>query len=154
MFPAPAGMAREKSRQRITHGGVPRASGDGPYFEYPRAITRECSPRQRGWPVVTAAGTAAIAVFPAPAGMARSVTRLSVRRQSVPRASGDGPYSRGPVSGYLLCSPRQRGWPVIASHESGRYAVFPAPAGMARSSLAMPLDSDGVPRASGDGPMR
>ncbi|EFV1874080.1 hypothetical protein HRL69_001299 [Salmonella enterica] len=50
-----------------------------------------------------------ITVFPAPAGINRSIRWVALTRFSVPRASGDKP-TRGVTRRALnKCSPRQRG---------------------------------------------
>ncbi|EEQ0351414.1 hypothetical protein HCV29_003330, partial [Salmonella enterica] len=48
-------------------------------------------------------------VFPAPAGINRENTNDSVQVERVPRASGDKPVPSFRLSGWLGCSPRQRG---------------------------------------------
>ncbi len=72
----------------------------------------------------------------------------------VPRASGDGPKSAWTTLGMELCSPRERGWSGRAGRGRRGTLVFPARAGMVRRSEPMAVPYIGVPRASGDGPIR
>ena len=48
-------------------------------------------------------------VFPARAGMSRTLFLLRLRAARVPRASGDEPASEAAGNGGLACSPRERG---------------------------------------------
>ncbi|EEZ1609659.1 hypothetical protein E8206_001498 [Escherichia coli] len=48
MFPAPAGINRIVWDKCWIGTGVPRASGDKPFFARLVGVFRECSPRQRG----------------------------------------------------------------------------------------------------------
>ena len=48
-------------------------------------------------------------VFPARAGMNRSLRAHRLARRRVPRASGDEPDVKAMILGALECSPRERG---------------------------------------------
>ena len=48
-------------------------------------------------------------VFPARAGMSRSVSGIALDASSVPRASGDEPVEMPISDAALACSPRERG---------------------------------------------
>ncbi|ENB11561.1 hypothetical protein EC2875150_3119 [Escherichia coli 2875150] len=47
-FPAPAGINRTKSLVHEYQKGVPRASGDKPYWKKLATVSAASSPRQRG----------------------------------------------------------------------------------------------------------
>ncbi|EGQ7592801.1 hypothetical protein I6R01_000934 [Salmonella enterica subsp. enterica serovar Cerro] len=48
VFPAPAGINRQRSVSWTIIRGVPRASGDKPLMGDYLTYIRQCSPRQRG----------------------------------------------------------------------------------------------------------
>ena len=52
---------------------------------------------------------ARIAVFPARAGMSRTIIYIVILRMSVPRASGDEPDGSKGKTLEISCSPRERG---------------------------------------------
>ena len=132
VFPARAGMDRSRGCRWCSVARVPRASGDGPGFNWQRAYHH--------------------AVFPARAGMDRNDNRHQPFPPCVPRASGDGPRTRNGLAGSLACSPRERGWTARRGWLQSGAVVFPARAGMDRTSPARPGRWWRVPRASGDGP--
>ncbi len=48
VFPAGAGMNRQKHRRQARTGGVPRRRGDEPKLQEPDPVERVCSPQARG----------------------------------------------------------------------------------------------------------
>ncbi|EGI44886.1 hypothetical protein ECP02999175_3067 [Escherichia coli P0299917.5] len=48
-------------------------------------------------------------MFPAPAGINRTLTQRANILTGVPRASGDKPEPNSEIQHHFLCSPRQRG---------------------------------------------
>ena len=98
-----------------------------------------CSPPARGWTESPRFSCLAPSVFPARAGMDRSVPSVRSAGSRVPRPRGDGParYSSGRCRS--PCSPPARGW-------------TPARAGMDRRPRRRRSHSTCVPRPRGDGP--
>ena len=92
------------------------------------------------------------AVFPAHAGMDRPLGHGRAGHRGVPRTRGDGPITSPRQAGAYACSPHTRGWTVGLDGQRGRLVVFPAHAGMDRSSGSRGCRCRCVPRTRGDGP--
>ena len=75
VFPAHAGMDRRRNRHRPRQRRVPRACGDGPLEAEIADIRKTCSPRMRGWTERQREFDKTERVFPAHAGMDRSIRR-------------------------------------------------------------------------------
>ena len=71
---------------------------------------------------------------------------------SFPRARGDVPMASGACPGWLMFSPRTRGCSVQLTPGVQLHQVFPAHAGMFRSTTAAHLPDSSFPRARGDVP--
>ncbi|EGJ76453.1 hypothetical protein STTU_3664 [Streptomyces sp. Tu6071] len=85
LLPARAGMAPRGPGGTARGGAAPRACGDGPRF---RALSRgaaHCSPRVRGWPLVTRVTQWGYGLLPACAGMAPWWTPGTPRITLAPR---------------------------------------------------------------------
>ena len=106
----------------------------------------------RGWTVARACKEQHAKVFPAHAGMDRRASTSKPARKGVPRACGDGPVTVLPGCSSVGCSPRMRGWTVLARHHRDLQGVFPAHAGMDRGHGGRRDPAERVPRACGDGP--
>ncbi len=145
-------MDRTREMARIRPLRVPRVCGDGPEKLLKSMSGSLCSPRLRGWTVNALRLRSTCVVFPAFAGMDRTMHNSLAGRLSVPRVCGDGPgtISLQGISG--KCSPRLRGW--TGRERRGRCSpqVFPAFAGMDRLRGAPITAPRGVPRVCGDGP--
>ena len=110
--------------------GFPRARGDVPTTVEAIGKIWEFSPRTRGCSYSCMTPKSAWAVFPAHAGMFRSLTNRSVACRCFPRARGDVPSDyRGCLPGHWF-SPRTRGCSLIAELDLNETEVFPAHAGM------------------------
>ncbi len=131
VFPAHAGMARPSRLGRGTGKSFPRPRGDGPERDHEREAAIWFSPPTRGWPVLHGIATDERDVFPAHAGMARTVRRIRTSLRRFPRPRGDGPFVRAGRRSRPLFSQRTRGWPVDGGLAVGSGGVFPAHAGMA-----------------------
>ena len=112
VFPAYAGMDRERRHGAEGGGRVPRLRGDGP--DHPGIIWQAslCSPPTRGWTAWCNSLRGIRGVFPAYAGMDRLVQFTAGHPRRVPRLRGDGPG--------------------IGSAVDAAVRVFPAYAGMDR----------------------
>ncbi len=95
VFPASAGMDRDRPAYRLGDSNVPRKRGDGPTRSATRWTAGLCSPQARGWTVSVLLNGGRDIVFPASAGMDRS--RFEVSLTSFP------------------CSPQARGWTGVMS---------------------------------------
>ena len=90
VFPACAGMDRSGPGTSWVAACVPRMRGDGPLREARGLNAHECSPHARGWTVPPCPVAAAVAVFPACAGMDRPSGSTTGPGCCVPRMRGDG----------------------------------------------------------------
>ncbi len=112
VFPAHAGMARRQLIILRGNVGFPRPRGDGPENEDMHAAARKFSPPTRGWPACAYLKINPALVFPAHAGMARSISSSSSSSRSFPRPRGDGPVVWNVSLTGLSFSPPTRGWPA------------------------------------------
>lgn len=87
------------------------------------------SPRMRGCSASTAFGREAVSVFPAYAGMFRSLPRWSSGGHCFPRIRGDVPQAGGVKWVRIKFSPHTRGSSASGCHVSPFDLVFPAYAG-------------------------
>ncbi len=106
--------------------------GDGPATTLWALMPIGCSPHARGWTEIAdmAGATAA----------------------GVPRMRGDGPVGLILTDGLSECSPHARGWTAYHIGYFHEPSVFPACAGMDRSSARCSQRCARVPRMRGDGP--
>ena len=151
-FPAPAGMDPDYATPDAAPRRLPRACGDGPGAGTGIDDARVASPRLRGWTFIPGMRWAAIAGFPAPAGMDPPARAPSAPSPRLPRACGDGPRLS---ASYILrreASPRLRGWTHWRPMRGWRPPGFPAPAGMDRPLRSRARRRSRLPRACGDGP--
>ncbi len=91
-------------------------------------------------------------LLPAPAGMVPEPSGKTAPSTSAPRARGDGPVGGMPGEVAVDCSPRPRGWSLIAVLRVRAEDLLPAPAGMVPPSAALVCGRSTAPRARGDGP--
>ncbi len=91
VFPAHAGMARCGSGRCGAGWCFPRPRGDGPADMIALRRIVAFSPPTRGWPAWRPPVFAAPRVFPAHAGMARTLPRGRCWLRRFPRPRGDGP---------------------------------------------------------------
>ena len=133
VFPARAGMDRQRPRSNMSTLCFPRACGDGPEETISSREVIQFSPRVRGWTVWSVLTDSGRLVFPARAGMDRTARALPWSPTSFPRACGDGPPLSPSFRPWPPFSPRVRGWTVIKSQVESRVKVFPARAGMDRA---------------------
>ena len=173
VLPAHAGMVPPYIRVSADIRSAPRARGDGPKGNKTPFQLLTCSPRTRGWSLVTGQGDPLVGVLPAHAGMVPSASRRVSIAMSAPRARGDGPAPRslqkriGPVlpahAGMVpvrlgpgpahLGAPRARGdGPNQLPAIGVKRLVLPAHAGMVPSSRGCRSADRCAPRARGDGP--
>ncbi len=152
LLPAPAGMVPAALPPAGSRKSAPRARGDGPARLYSALAASSCSPRPRGWSLLSLAEGTLQVLLPAPAGMVRTGGRRWAACCPAPRARGDGPRVLVFRLGLGRCSPRPRGWSQrLGARLRGRY-LLPAPAGMVPTSPSAPTSSSTAPRARGDGP--
>ncbi len=152
VFPACAGMDRERASAIASDFSVPRMRGDGPTVGAMTVSAAKCSPHARGWTDGAQLVVAAALVFPACAGMDRQTVECGSDRRGVPRMRGDGPSSLSLKHCGQMCSPHARGWTVDRAESSRVSHVFPACAGMDRRLSTGGMNACGVPRMRGDGP--
>ena len=91
-------------------------------------------------------------MFPAYAGMDRSIVAAQSITWRVPRLRGDGPVDRLRLLSAQWCSPPTRGWTSGGPAWPSVSPVFPAYAGMDRIFRRECVLGRGVPRLRGDGP--
>ena len=132
VFPAHAGMDRQRKASRGHQPSVPRPRGDGPTRRFVACPNVSCSPPTRGWTGAPERARKPSRVFPAHAGMDRKDVNPRNSKLGVPRPRGDGPNTLGKASWDRGCSPPTRGWTGMGGHSIGAVVVFPAHAGMDR----------------------
>jgi len=150
--PARAGMVPARRRVWLYRRRLPRASGDGPRTKLRKYTMPRSPPRERGWSRPAGSPARRSRVSPARAGMVPGPGLTRIRRLSLPRASGDGPWTGLDADTPLESPPRERGWSLDGILELGHGSVSPARAGMVPSSVQPSSFMRGLPRASGDGP--
>ena len=74
-------------------------------------------------------------------------------KSRLPRASGDGPMMAAPGSSVFKAAPRERGWTPACVLGKSYGCGCPARAGMDPYVTFVALPVEGLPRASGDGPI-
>ncbi len=171
LLPAPAGMVPKRRRDRGRGRTAPCTRGDGPGPPSPRHFScrcslhprgwshhrdREspsgCSPRPRGWPRHAGPCRRAVALLPAPAGMAPPAVLPRPRDPAAPRTRGNGPSLATDWSSVLVCSPHPQGWSRSMTPEDAVPTLLPASAGMVPASVRHRRGVRPAPRACGDGP--
>ena len=93
VFPAQAGMDRSNCFIFDEKNSIPRVSGDGPRKRCWCTGISSYSPRKRGWTAFQHRMPQLMRVFPAQAGMDRLQFYSGHNNPSIPRASGDGPFT-------------------------------------------------------------
>ena len=152
VFPAYAGMFRPEKPSPNYPASFPRIRGDVPVSFDVYLITPEFSPHTRGCSASGSQVSCVQQVFPAYAGMFRSMMRTSAGNRGFPRIRGDVPLARS--TGFLPArfSPHTRGCSARIRRQHIGERVFPAYAGMFRRQHSRWLDQEGFPRIRGDVP--
>ena len=134
VFPAGAGMDPYHHRGGVAEDSFPRRRGDGPA---PRRISigqTLFSPQARGWTFCGSYPRLPPSVFPAGAGMDPGQALTGQALTGFPRRRGDGPYTPTSCPLSTPFSPQARGWTFMRIVGALSPRVFPAGAGMDRSS--------------------
>ena len=152
LFPAHAGMYRRIGTPRSGRPAVPRTRGDVPEVPFGYIPMMACSPHTRGCTGCRTGRLAVLVLFPAHAGMYRSWALATRRTTTVPRTRGDVPQCQRFDSGSAACSPHTRGCTDQGHDLQDGPALFPAHAGMYRSSTPRISPARTVPRTRGDVP--
>ena len=152
VFPACAGMFHRVRPGRCPGRRFPRVRGDVPPWGDPPRGSAAFSPRARGCSDKSGVMHFFEFVFPACAGMFRSGLKYSTTRKRFPRVRGDVPVTVMLLVGIKGFSPRARGCSDLTKFGSQRLSVFPACAGMFRSSKCDPEHHSCFPRVRGDVP--
>ena len=132
--------------------GFPRVCGDVPHDRGEGNKGVEFSPRMRGCSYHKTLGQTMFSVFPAYAGMFRAHRIFVASNRCFPRVCGDVPDATRPFSVSSTFSPRMRGCSHSPTCLSCHSTVFPAYAGMFRSSPMSNGPSLSFPRVCGDVP--
>ena len=152
VFPAHAGMFPLFHTVKSLTNRFPRARGDVPTRITSGLVRRMFSPRTRGCSHHAKPCPLLRLVFPAHAGMFRSMKFSISSRYCFPRARGDVP-PRGQNFGLLKpFSPRTRGCSAAKTRLGNGNSVFPAHAGMFLLRTPIGPCSLCFPRARGDVP--
>ena len=152
VFPACAGMFLSPKQIPNDRPRFPRVRGDVPYLGDDLAKGVVFSPRARGCSAPRLGNTPGDGVFPACAGMFHLALPSRWDWWRFPRVRGDVPLM--PVGGFpvALFSPRARGCSFLQAALTRGGDVFPACAGMFRSSHKGQAWIAGFPRVRGDVP--
>ena len=153
VFPAHAGMFRNRETLPLRPRRFPRARGDVPTGLRDYSTVNTFSPRTRGCSHRPNTTNSIEQVFPAHAGMFREHVHGGFNRLRFPRARGDVPQQRATESRGHRFSPRTRGCSEDSCLTDHLTPVFPAHAGMFLfQSLYLPTTAC-FPRARGDVPI-
>ena len=136
----------------ILRASFPRVRGDVPINELGHMLIPGFSPRARGCSAWGHRRYAALAVFPACAGMFHCACFRYRTENRFPRVRGDvppGPVFSKTSSGF---SPRARGCSAVAPLLPELAKVFPACAGMFLIRFSILTDFGCFPRVRGDVP--
>ena len=152
VFPACAGMFLFREAKVSGIECFPRVRGDVPSPQMLPPASWWFSPRARGCSFNTLNGGGENSVFPACAGMFRSARLNPPPPWCFPRVRGDVPHQIPLRPRFPVFSPRARGCSFLVIHHNAGVAVFPACAGMFRSTASTFVLSAGFPRVRGDVP--
>ena len=130
VFPACAGMFLRAAFQLTARTRFPRVRGDVPIGTAPVLSDLTFSPRARGCSLPVNPRLAAVAVFPACAGMFLRKLLATTQSHRFPRVRGDVPTPRAAAPNCTRFSPRARGCSLTDITQTGMLDVFPACAGM------------------------
>ena len=132
----------------------PRIRGDVPTSQSLPKPSLKFSPHTRGCSCVEAANKHRIEVFPAYAGMFLCGAPPISVRASFPRIRGDVPRPKDIIETIFGFSPHTRGCSLRRVAYGITRSVFPAYAGMFRSSSTLLPKASSFPRIRGDVPTR
>ena len=152
VLPAQAGVVPSPTCPAPSLRRAPRAGGGGPALRAAEAREEACSPRRRGWSVAEEVFGVGQTVLPAQAGVVRLTLREKRACRGAPRAGGGGPAFPEWRDSHTGCSPRRRGWSVLATSGRARAWVLPAQAGVVRTPSCRRRAWRRAPRAGGGGP--
>ncbi len=152
VVPAHAGVVPRWSTTSTALSSGPRARGGGPTQLTKTEHQAMWSPRTRGWSRCKVTPSEEPHVVPAHAGVVPSSPSPSPTTPCGPRARGGGPARFCSPDGWLMWSPRTRGWSheTILRRPAG--AVVPAHAGVVPVARHAHSDPRRGPRARGGGP--
>ena len=150
--PAHAGMDRRRSAGARPLSWLPRARGDGPRIGPRRGFHRWAPPRTRGWTPRGSTCGARREGSPAHAGMDPRPRLRARSRCRLPRARGDGPFTKAFLSNVERAPPRTRGWTPRLSGGGLLFEGSPAHAGMDHKDAYQQIQGMWLPRARGDEP--
>ena len=152
VFPAYAGMFLRLGSGTVCRTSFPRIRGDVPQAH--SRCTQACafSPHTRGCSWLDSFGEERGAVFPAYAGMFPHLVGQDGGNCGFPRIRGDVPPTSRPPWAICSFSPHTRGCSDLKKKTLYAAVVFPAYAGMFRSSLSDTELRKCFPRIRGDVP--
>ena len=145
-------MFRVSKANEIFEGSFPRVCGDVPHFSLRLAGNFRFSPRMRGCSLIHPHLKMWCDAFPAYAGMFLTPPSYRIYIPRFPRVCGDVPSYRKYSRIIPTFSPRMRGCSYGADPDLWTDLVFPAYAGMFRSSPMSNGPSLSFPRVCGDVP--
>ena len=154
VFPAYAGMFPVMGWPSIVTPGFPRIRGDVPTVNFAGLLGVAFSPHTRGCSYSTPTVGKTPGVFPAYAGMFLRRRKDHRCHLGFPRIRGDVPSFFGTDGRRYKFSPHTRGCSGHVIEVPGVGSVFPAYAGMFRSTAQLGAASPCFPRIRGDVPMR
>ncbi len=126
--------------------------GDRPHKVQYRAKQKRFTPHARGSTAIEAVEARGYTVYPACAGIDRRKRPSSSSRSSLPRMRGDRPPVRDMIHVFRMFTPHARGSTRTGRHLPGAAIVYPACAGIDRTSARCVCSMGGLPRMRGDRP--
>ena len=152
VFPAYAGMFRQRWPYHVSSASFPRIRGDVPNFIPACKPTQQFSPHTRGCSGDCLGSGFLSRVFPAYAGMFLAWWCLVFKSKCFPRIRGDVPLCVFQFRILKSFSPHTRGCSVLRMAIEAVIPVFPAYAGMFHDVKNFTLFSLSFPRIRGDVP--
>jgi len=152
VYPACAGIDRFQTIREVFRQCLPRMRGDRPIRPCLHGLRRRFTPHARGSTHISFPGKVVRSVYPACAGIDRSISLRSTTATGLPRMRGDRPTSSSLNSGSCMFTPHARGSTPNSGAGRLRLNVYPACAGIdlffsSRFKAALSL-----PRMRGDRP--
>jgi len=126
--------------------------GDRPPFPACISCCGKFTPHARGSTSFLLSYTIHVRVYPACAGIDLVLSLPFLSTEGLPRMRGDRPLLNSTLTSPELFTPHARGSTLPAVHQRPARCVYPACAGIDRSSIIPPPETLSLPRMRGDRP--
>ena len=152
VYPACAGIHLIKRALEYSLASLPRMRGDPPLLSLFLVGSGTSTPHARGSTSTAVSVWTAVAVYPACAGIHRSMENDGRLKNSLPRMRGDPPKIKEKKAAISGSTPHARGSTLRCLHYTGRREVYPACAGIHPLKEWVKYANPCLPRMRGDPP--